>query len=326
MIWVGIIGAKGYFGEALSKLIAGHPKAQVSTVMDSRELYDAELYMHGSEEAGPGYRNMLNAVRKSDIIFNGLHGSIAEEIYKKAISSGKRIIDISDDCFIGDGVEGKAADAYPGSIYGLSELYKDKMKNAAVAANPSSFCTGAVLGLSPLAAGNIIDLDSAVIESKSGITGLRSNDRLVETGMTGNNGIKIYKVDCTDYSEEVNEQMFILFGKKAAASYTSYMIPGFKGITTTIKAKPCQGIGVSDVPDIFRDFYRSNPFVEVCSGSINQMKGGFKKCFCKIAASVDADTGNISVTTVLDDALRGAASQAIQTMNLMYGIDGKIGL
>ncbi|HYE80676.1 MAG TPA: hypothetical protein VEG39_00770 [Clostridia bacterium] len=327
MIWVGIIGARGYFGEALSKLIAGHPEAQVSTVMDLQELNESEAYLHDCKEARPGYWNMINAVKKSDVIFNGLHGSIAGEVYRKAISSGKRIIDISDDYYMVDSPERKSGNAYPGSVYGLSELYKDKMRDAAIAANPSSFCTGAVLGLSPLAADNLIDLESAVIESKSGITGLRRNDKLAETGMTGNNGVKIYKVDCMDYTEEVNEQMFTLFGKRASASYTSYIIPGFRGITTTIKADPNSGVHGSEVLDIYRNFYKSNPFVEVCSSDmINETKSGFKKCFCKIGATVDADTGKITVTTVLDDAVRGAASQAIQTMNLMYGIDGKIGL
>ncbi|KUO77212.1 MAG: hypothetical protein APF77_23065 [Clostridia bacterium BRH_c25] len=327
MIWVGIIGAKGYFGEALSKLVAGHPEAQVSTVMDLQELCEAEAYMCGSNEARPGYLSMVNAIKKSDIIFNGLPGTIARDVYSKAISFGKRIIDISDTYHMGGSMEGSSGSAYPGSVYGLSELYKDKMKNASIAANPSSYCTGAILGLAPLAADNLIDMDSAVIESKSGITGLRRNDKLVETGMTSNSGIKIYKVECMDYAEEVSEQMFTLFGRGASVSYTSYIIPGIKGITTTIEAEPRSAMDESDIMDTYRNFYKSNPFIKVCSnGMENEMKNGFNKCFCKIGASVDADTGKIAVTTVLDDAVRGVASQAIQTMNLMCGIDGKIGL
>ena len=327
MIWVGFIGAKGYFGEALSKLVAGHPEAQVSTVMDLQELYNGGAYMCGSNEAKPGYWGMVNAIEKSDIIFNGLSGSIAEDVYSKALSCGKRIIDISDEHYIGDCLEGRVGSAHPGSVYGLSSLYKDKMKDASIAANPSSYCTGSILGLAPLAANNLVDMDSAYIESKSGIASLRRNDRLAELGITNNGGIKTYKVECMEYAEEVNEQMLTLFGKGTLASYESYIIPGIKGITTTIKVNPNSGMCGSDILDTYRDFYKTNSFVEVCSsGIMPKMRNEFNKCFCKIGASVDADSGKITVTTVLDDAVRGVASQAIQTMNLMCGIDGKIGL
>jgi len=325
MIWVGIIGAKGYFGDALARLVAGHPEAQVSTVMDLQEMSDGSACMYGSTEARPGYWSMMNAVKKSDIIFSGLTGSSAAEVYSEALSCGKRIIDIGDKNSLRSLMEGNSA--YPGSVYGLSELYKDKMKDAAIVANPSSYCTGAILGLAPLAANNMADMDSAYIESKSGIASLRKTDRLTETGIASNCGVKTYKVDCKDYAEEVNEQMQALFGRRASASYASYIIPGIKGITTTINIKPQAGVNAVDILDVYREFYKANPFVEVCGkGMIPEIKGGFNRHFCKIGAHTDADSGKMIVTTVLDDALRGVASQAIQSMNLMCGIDGETGL
>lgn len=325
MIWVGIVGAKGYFGEALARLVAGHPEAQVSTVADLQEFGDCSAYMYSSTETSPGYLNMMNAVKKSDIIFNGLKGEAAEDVYSKALACGKRVIDISERRFIGDSLQGSNS-AYPGSVYGLSALYKDKMKSASIVANPSSYCTGAILGLAPLAANKMIDINSASIESKSGITSLKRSDKLTETGMITNAGVKTYKVECKDYAEEVNRQMLTLFGKKTSAAYTSHIIPGIKGITTTINVNPQAGIYGSDILDIFKAFYKSNPFVEVCDkGMAPGMKKGFNR-ICKIGASVDAESGKITVTTVLDDALRGVASQAIQSMNLMCGINGETGL
>lgn len=327
MIWVGIIGAKGYFGEALGRLVAGHPEAQLSTVMDLQTLGDEGAYVYGSTESRPGYWSMVNAVKKSDIIFNGLSGTAAEEVYSKALPYGKRIINISDERYLGGCLEGSSGSAYPGSVYGLFELYKDKMKEASIAANPSSYCTGVILGLAPLAANDLVDMDSVSIESKSGIASLRRNDKLTETGMTINGSIKTYKVECMEYAEEVNEQMVTLFGKGTPSAYASYIIPGIKGITTAIKFNPNSGMYGSDILDIYRDFYKTNPFVEVCgSGIRSEIRNGFNKCFCKIGVSADQNSGQITVTTVLDDALRGVAGQAIQTMNLMCGIDGKIGL
>ena len=326
MIWVGIIGAKGYFGETLSKLIAGHRSAQVSTVIDLQELCEAESYVSGNNEARPGYWKMVNAIKKSDIIFSGLPGAMAEDVYLKALSHGKRIIDISDEHNLGDSLEDMAGSAYPGSIYGLSDLYKDKMKDAFIAANPSSYCTGALLGLVPLVSKNLAEMDSLAIQSKSGITSLRRTDKLADSGMMAN-GIRMYKLECMDYADEVNAQMLTLFGKGTSASYESYIIPGTKGITTTIKVNPFTGIYENDILDSYRDFYKDNPFVEILdNGIINEVRNGFDRCFCKIGASIEADSGKITVTTILDDAVKGVASQAIQTMNLMFGIDGKTGL
>lgn len=326
MIWVGIIGAKGYFEDTLSKLVAGHPEAQISTIMDLQELCEYKGYMYGGDKTGPGYGRMVNAIKNSDIIFNGFSGAIAEDLYSKALYYGKKIIDISDVSCTGS-FNDKSCSAYPGSVYGLPELYEDMMKDASIAANPSSFCTGAILGLAPLAAGNLVDLGTAVIKSKSGITGLRRNDKLAETDMTIDGSTKVYKVESSGYAEEVNEQMLILFGKGVPTSYQAYIIPGIKGIETAIKAAPNSGLNGKSISDIYRNFYKHNPFIEVCSnGTADETKCGTKECFCRIKAAMDEDYGGITVTVALDDSERGAASQAIQTMNLMCGIDGRVGL
>lgn len=327
MIWVGILGARGYFGEALPKLVAGHRLAQVSTIMDLQELCEGELYSCRSNEARSGYWSMVNAIKNSDVIFNGLSGSIAEEVYSKAISYGKKVIDISNDQYLGDRLGIKVNNSYPGSVYGLSELYRDKMKDASVATNPSGYCTGAVLGLAPIAAFNTVDMNTVSIESKSGITSLGRNDKLTEVERTNNDSTIIYKMESRKYAEEVNEQIFALFGKEASTSYVAYIIPGIKGITTTIKVNLHTVMSESDIFDVYRDFYKDNPLIEVCSNSnINGTMNRSKNCSCKLHVSTDEDYSNVTVTTVFDDALKGVASQVIQTMNLMSGIDSGIGL
>lgn len=327
MIWVGFIGVKGYLGETLSRLVAGHPEAQVSTVTDLQGIYNKEFYMCGSNEVNQEYWKMMNAIEKSDIIYNGLSGAIAEDLSSRALSYGKRMIDISDENHMRGSLKGSFGSVQPGSVYGLSELYKDKMRGAAIAVNPSSYCTGAILGLVPLAVNNISDMDSVAVESKSGIASLGRNDKLTETGMTANGGIKVYKTECAEYAKEVNEQMLTLFGRGTSASYQAYIIPGIRGITTTIKLNHKEGMNVSDVLNVYKNFYKNNSFIEVCdSGLMSGLRNGLKKCFCKIKASADLDSGIITVTTVLDDAIRGVAGQAIQTMNLMFGIDGETGL
>jgi N-acetyl-gamma-glutamyl-phosphate reductase len=294
--------------------------------MELQDLCEDGIYSSGSNEEKPGYWNMVNAIKKSDVIFSGIPGVMAEDVYLKALSYGKRIIDISDEHNLGVNLEDMTGSAYPGSVYGLSDLYKDKMKNAFIASNPSSYCTGALLGLAPLASGNLADMGSVTIKSKSGITSLRRTDKLTDSGMM-KNGIRTYKLESMDYAEEVNKQMMILFGREALASYESVVAPGTKGITTTIEISLNKGIYGSDILDAYKDFYKNNPFVEVFNnGMLNEVRSCFDRCFCKIGTSTEADSGKITVTTILDDAVRGVASQAVQTMNLMYGIDGAIGL
>jgi len=327
MIWVGILGARGYFGEALPKLVAGHRSAQVSTIMDLQELCENEVNTSRDNEARSVYLSMVNAIKKSDIIFNGLSGPIAEDIYSKAISNGKRVIDINNEQYIGRNLKKGIGSIYPGSVYGLSELYKDSMKEASIAVNPSSYCTGAILGLAPLVTLNLADMKTVSVESKSGIASLGPNDKLAEAKMTLNGNTTIYKMESEKYAEEVNEQIAVLFGKKISASYTAYIIPGINGITTTINVNSNRTLSRNDVLDIYRDFYNHNPLIEVCSnGVISETTKEIKKCSCKIHVSAEEGYGRIKVTTTFDDAVKGVVSQAIQTMNLMYDIDGEIGL
>lgn len=315
MIWVGILGAEGYFGEELSKLVAGHQSAQISSMMDLQELFGSEPCRYNTEKA---MWAMLNAVEKSDVIFNGLSGAIAEDLYSKALSYNKRIIDIS---------RSKCTNIHPGSVYGLSKLYKNKMKYTSIVKNPSRYCICTILGMAPLAAGNYDGISIDSIELISGIAGLGRDNKLTETDEINNGRTKAYKMESEGFAEEVNDQMLMLFGRKMSTSLSVYIVPGVKGISATIKINPHIGFCISDVLDIYKAYYRGNTLIEVCdSNDIIESKSRFGRCFCRIKASIDEDCGIATVTAVLDDALRGTASQAIQTMNLMCGIEGEIGL
>ncbi len=326
MIWVGILGPEGNFKETISKLIAGHPAAQISTMMDLQGLYGDGEYICRSHGSRSEYRKMVNAIKRSDIIFNGLPDNVSSDIYSEALSFGRKVIGISDE-FIGTDQEEGACSVCPGSVYGLPELYRDKMKAAFIAANPSSYCTGILLGLAPIAACNLANTGTVLIESRSGAISLRKGDRLIETGMICSGGTKIYKVGNKDYAEEVNKQMHMLFGKEMPILHSAYIIPGASGIATTIKINSDTGLYRGNIADIYKDFYKNSPFIEFCdNGIINERVKGGGKCVCKIRAFVNEENREITINTFISDGARGAASQALQTMNLMCGIDGKIGL
>lgn len=310
MIWVGIVGAKGHVGEALTRLVAGHPGAQISSFVNTGEFTGEGISMLE-------YRSMLDAIQKSDIIFNGLTGSAAGDIFSEALVKGKRIIDISEEAY-------NRGNILSGSVYGLPELYRSKVENATIVSNPSCYCTGAMLALAPLMSSELIDAGSVVIESKSGITGLRSTDKLKGTEVLNEGGHRVYKLDNRNYSVEIEEQLKVLFGKSTAISYTSY-INGIRGIVMKIYSNPVVPLNDGDAEELYKQFYRNSPFVKICSeGGLNS--GGSSRSFCEIEARVDKLTGKLVVTTAMESPVRTQTEQAVQTMNLMYGLDEKTGL
>lgn len=309
MKWVGIIGAKGYVSEAITRLIAGHPEAQISKVVNSTG--------YSVEKGSIDYRNMLDVIEKSDIIFNGLTGSISEDITAKALSKGKKIINISDEVY---------DDILPGSVYGLSKLYKGKVKNAAAVLNPSCYCAGAMLGLAPLMHSEFFNANSIVIESKSGITSLKDTDRLVDAEVSDDGGYKVYKLDNKQYSEEIKKQLEVLFGKRIVVSLNSY-INGIKGIMTTIYADTAPSLDNGKASELYKKFYGDNPFVRVCEeGEFNNRTNNEIEASCIIELGCDKNTGKLVVTTVIRSIVRELTEQAVQTMNLMCGFDEKAGL
>lgn len=312
MIWVGIVGAKGHVGEALTRLVAGHPGAQVSSFINPKDF-------DGTGMGRFEYQTMFDAIEKSDIIFSGLTGNIPEDILSKALLKGKKIIDVSDEACCDGSI-------FPGSIYGLSELYRDTIKNASLVSNPSCYCTGAMLGLAPLMSSELIDASSVVIESESGITGLRNTDTLKDAEVVYVGGHKVYKLENSTYSEEIKTQLETVFSKNTAISYISY-INGIRGLVTTISANSIFPLKDGEVEELYKRFYNGNPFVKVHGdGGLNEEDNSVNGCLCRIGARTDKNTGKLVITTVMNSIVKGLTGQAVQSMNLMYGFDEKTGL
>jgi len=317
MIWVGIVGAKGYVGEALTRLIAAHPNAQVGSIVSSGQLAAGKDLATGGYLKKLQYNNMLAAFEKSDVIFKGTLGDTALDILPEAILKGKKIIDISEE---GHGSLMEMA----GSVYGLSRLYRDKVKDASVVINPSCFCTGAMLGLAPLFAAGAIYEGSVAIEAKAGITSLKAGDSLSGVEVLDEEGHRVYRLEGRYYSAEIEQQIKELFGINTHISYTSY-INGVRGVVTTIYAQPTSALKSEEVVDIFKQFYGSGTFVNIHGGNMVSKEKGFAG-LCDIEAAVDENSGRIVVTTVLDSVVKTVTGQAVQTMNLMCGFNEEAGL
>ncbi len=324
MVWVSIIGAYGYVGHVLSKLIAAHPAAQISTYIDMAQLHDRKT-LGGAVQDKAGGWSMFDAIEKADVIFNGIPKKDSANIYTEALKQGKKIIDISMDS---DAMlETIACSSFGKTVYGLPELNKAQIKHAEVVSNPSSYCTGAMLGLAPLISGKRIDAKSIIIDSKSGISSLSKNDKLLDSFMGSRENVKAYTLGNSTYSNEIEGQVHKLFGEEIAVTYTPYIVPMNKGILTTIYATPLEETDASELTGLYKAFYESNSFIRVYdAGKVPETKAVSHSNYCDIGISYDPHTNKIVVVTAIDNLIKGAAGQAIQNMNLMYGMDEKLGL
>lgn len=316
MVWVGIIGAEAYIANALSKLIASHPAAQISTFFSESQLSDctSEKYYKWS---------MFDAIEKSDIIFNGLPHKNSGSIISEAVKQGKKVIDISDD----NSAAMNKGELSASPVYGIPELNKENIMNAFVVSNPSCYCTGAMLGLAPLVHGKLIDMKSVIIDSKAGVTSLSKTDKLVESFLDNNESVKAYKLGRDNHSIEIEQQVGNLFGEKIGVFYTPYIVPMNKGILTTIYAVPAKDLDTDSLIEQYQEYYQNNPFIRIYKdGSIPQTKSVSYSNYCDIGMYVDKPNNRIVVVTAIDNLMKGAAGQVIQDMNIMYGFDERMGL
>lgn len=324
MVWVSIIGANGYVGYVLSRLIAGHPSAQISTYIDAKQLHDKKSLGGPIEDKMNGW-SVFDAIEKADVIFNGIPKKDAVNIYTEALKQGKKIIDISMDSEISFGAAAGSSMKKP--VYGLPELNKAQIEQAEIVSNPSSYCTGAMLGLAPLVSGKLVDCKSIIIDSKSGISNLSKTDKLLDSFMGNSENVKAYTLGNDTYSTEIENQVQKLFGEKIAITYTPYIVPMNKGILTTIYTSPVKETDTGEVIQLYKAFYDNNPFIRIYEeGKTPETKAVSHSNYCDIGISYDKRTNKIMVVTAIDNLIKGAAGQAIQNMNLMYGMDEKLGL
>lgn len=316
MIWVGMIGADGLVANVLTKLIASHPRAQISTFLSGQQF-------KGCESKKYTEWSIFDVIEKSDVIFNALPHKNSSSIFNEAVKQGKKVIDLSSD--VHNSVNVIETQAKP--VYGIPELNKEKIMEAFVVSNPSCYCTGAMLGLAPLVEGKLIDVKSVIIDSKSGVTSLSKSDTLVESFVDNNENVKAYKLGSNCYSAEIEQQVQKLFGEKLNILYAPYIVPMSKGILTTIYATPSTEVDTESLIGKYKEFYQDNPFIRVYEeGEMPETKRVSYSNYCDIGIHFDKAADKIVAVTAIDNLMKGACGQAVQNMNLMCGMDEKTGL
>ncbi|MFA5146288.1 MAG: N-acetyl-gamma-glutamyl-phosphate reductase [Candidatus Omnitrophota bacterium] len=336
MLKVGIVGATGYAGEEVAKILVGHKEVKItelSAIIDKEELFSSLF---------PVFRGRLDLICKKpdaekmagniDLVFLALPHRVSMEVAPVFLKAGKTVIDLSADYRLAPdvykvwyGSEHKDRANLPGAVYGLPELYYDNIKRAKLLANPGCYPTSAILGVAPMLAGKHIDTERIIIDSKSGVTGAGRRPDLALAFSEVNENLKAYKVNEHQHKPEINRILSEVAGGGIDVIFTPHLVPMNRGILSTIYMKLKKNIDTGKALEIYRSFYKGKPFVKISDeGKLPQIRDVVLTNYCAIGVKAMGDV--LIAVSCIDNLLKGAAGQAVQNMNIMCGFGETEGL
>lgn len=337
MTKIGIIGATGYVGAELLRLLLSHPKVEIAAL--------SSVSFEGQEISNV-YKNFLNktnlvcetaedVIEKSDVIFTALPHGLSEDIAKKAIDNNKICIDMGADFRLSNEEEyelwyGKKftqPEIHTSSVYGLPELNRAKIKECSLIANPGCYPTTIELGLMPLLKNSLIKLDNIICDSKSGTTGAGRGLTLNTHFPEENETFAPYKVGAHRHTPEIEETLSVMAKEKVNVTFTPHLLPINRGILSTIYCSTKDTVNLEEIHKLYVAAYKDEPFVNVLPlGEIASIKNVRLTNDCHISLHLNHRKDQIIVVSTIDNMVKGAAGQAIQNMNIILGFEETDGL
>ena len=337
MTKVGIIGATGYVGAELLRILLNHKEVTVTAL--SSVSYEGQeiqsIYKNFMNKTDLICQTMDDVVEKADVIFTALPHGLSEDIAAKCVESKKVCIDLGADFRLTDEKEyelwyGKPfshPELHKFSVYGLPELNKEKIKNTKLIANPGCFCTSIELGLMPLLNNSLIETKGIICDSKSGATGAGRGLTLSSHFTELNENFAPYKIGAHRHTPEIEETLGVMANEKVTVTFTPHLLPMSRGIISTIYCTPKETPNLEEIHKIYTDFYKDKPFVNVLPlGEIACTKNVRLSNYCDISLHLNHRKDQIIVVSTIDNMIKGAAGQAIQNMNIILGFDETEGL
>ena len=339
MIKAGIIGATGYAGSQLMRLLANHPQVEIKAVT-ARSYIGKEF-----SQVYENFRDLTSlvcqgediekAAEECDVLFLALPHGMASKLVTESVLSKCRVIDFGADFRLKNadiyekwyGVEHYGKGLLPEAVYGLCELNREKIKNARLIANPGCYTTCSILALAPLLKHGLIEEDSIIIDAKSGVSGAGRGLELTSLYCEVNENMKAYKIASHRHTPEIEEQLSYMAKSEIVLNFTPHLTPMNRGILATSYAKLKDGADENDVRTAYMNFYKDEFFVRLTKeGAFPETKWVKGSNFTDIGFKIDGRTGRIIVVGALDNLVKGAAGQAVQNMNIIFGLDEKTGL
>lgn len=337
IINVSVIGATGYAGAELVRMLLSHSKVNIE-------------YLASKSYAGQNlcdvYPNIKNIdiklcgldtekiAKASDIVFCALPHGISAKTSAELLSFGTKVIDLSGDLRYDDvevyekwyGTSHSHPDLMQKAVYGLTELYKNDVKQADIVANPGCYTTCSILSLYPLLKEDLIKPKGIIIDAKSGTTGAGRGAKTPLLFSEIDESVKAYGVTNHRHTSEIEQELSKAAKQDIILSFTPHLIPMKRGILSTIYADLKDGISDQDILNAYSKYYSDSPFINFTSSSLPETKHVTGSNRLDIGYKIDPRLGRVIIVSVLDNIIKGAGGQAIQNMNVMFGIDEAEGL
>ena len=339
MIRVGIIGATGYAGGELVRILSGHKDAEIKWY-GSRSYIDqkyADVYrnMFQIVDAVCMDDNMEELASQVDVIFTATPQGLCASLVNEDILSKTKIIDLSADFRLKDvkvyeewyKIEHKAPQFIEEAVYGLCEVNRESVKGARLVANPGCYTTCSILTAYPLAKEGLIDMDTLIIDAKSGTSGAGRGAKVQNLFCEVNENMKAYGVASHRHTPEIEEQLGYAAGKPVVLSFTPHLVPMNRGILATEYAKLTRDVSWEDVKAVYDKYYGNEKFIRVLDRDVcPETKWVEGSNYVDIGFKIDPRTNRIIMMGAIDNLVKGAAGQAVQNMNLMFGLKESEGL
>ncbi len=339
MLKVAICGGSGYTGGELLRVLSKHPAVTVTTVTSEKSAGKAvtDLFPNLYKYANLTYEPMKidKILHKADLFFMALpHGESQDAVYF-VFQHGKKVIDLSADYRIKDAkayqewykVPHKFPEILKKAVYGIPELYRDKISKSNIIANPGCYPTGAILGLYPAIKNRLINVNSIIIDSKSGMSGAGRKSDIVFSYCEANGAFRAYAIANHRHTPEIEQELSAIAGKNIIVNFTPHVGPFERGILTTIYSALIKKLDLKNIIEIYRETYDNEPFIKLLEeGKYPNVKNVRGTNFCEISLTVNKRTNTLIIVTAIDNLMKGASGQAIQNMNIMMGFDEKTAL
>jgi N-acetyl-gamma-glutamyl-phosphate reductase len=337
MINVGVVGATGYAGAELCRLIYSHPEAQLvaasSVSFEGKHL--SEVY--------PAYLKMCDitcgtqeeVVQKSDVIFAALPHGLSQDLAAECYTQNKVFIDLGADFRLESedeyrewyAGEFKDKELHVASVYGLPELFRDKIKGKKIIANPGCYTTAVPLAIAPVLMSGYVEHTGIIADCKSGVTGAGRKPTQNTHYPDLNEGMSAYKVACHRHTPEIEQTLSKITGDKIRITFVPHLLPVNRGILATVYCRLKPEVTYEMIDRAYHSMYDDEFFIRILpkgmSADIHNVK---YTNFCDVSYFVDNRTGTFIAVSAIDNMVKGAAGQAIQNMNIAFGLDEKTGL
>jgi N-acetyl-gamma-glutamyl-phosphate reductase len=338
MINVGVVGATGYVGEELVAILLRHPGVKLTNISSrnsgGQKYSDSAPWFKGKTDIICESPDINKIAAKSDLVFLALPHTASMDFVPELLKKGKRVIDLSADYRIKDlkiyekfyaGHKDKSS--VKDSVYGLPEIYRAKIKGAKLIANPGCYPTASILACAPLVALGVADPASIIIDAKSGVSGAGKKVAEAMLFPEVNEDFRAYKVNKHQHAPEISQEISKLAGKRIAVTFVPHLLPLNRGILATVYIKKSQKSKdkSKNLLQLYKRFYKNEPFIRIKEeGSFPRLKDVAYTNFCDIGIEDCAES--VIVIAAIDNLLKGAAGQAVQNMNIMYGLPEKTAL